>query len=360
MGYWSADAPEARDIPGETLANLENRIKLAPEEQKAYLATQPGYDAGALQSLDTMLNGGGGQKGFLEQYPAVAKVMDSLSAMGNTSQRTADIGDLNALGPEAMAAYRKANPQLSKITDLLTNQSIGEMQDPYALTPEQKRYYTQLAAAANSRNGMAGQPIGAANEMMANWLASGQEAQRRIGNATNAASVLQSTSADPWRMLTGNSAGTGGTLAATGQANNASTNIAGMFDPFGSYENNANAQNNDSYNTWLANKKTGAQRAQFVSDSVGSFAGSVAKGIACWVAREVYGEGNPRWKMFRAWLLSEAPTWFQNLYFTHGPAFAAWIHDKPRLKAYIRWWMDGRIEGVERRKQERSKAYGWT
>lgn len=73
-------------------------------------------------------------------------------------------------------------------------------------------------------------------------------------------------------------------------------------------------------------------------------AGAKASG-GCWVAREVYGEENPRWLMFRAWLFSKAPAWFRKLYLSHGERVAVWLKDKPRTKAVIRSWMDSRISG---------------
>jgi polysaccharide export outer membrane protein len=60
----------------------------------------------------------------------------------------------------------------------------------------------------------------------------------------------------------------------------------------------------------------------------------------CWVAREVYGADDPRWLLFRAWLVAEAPDWLRDLYAAHGEAFAAWIHDKPLVKAAVRALMD--------------------
>jgi polysaccharide export outer membrane protein len=60
----------------------------------------------------------------------------------------------------------------------------------------------------------------------------------------------------------------------------------------------------------------------------------------CWVAREVYGAENPKWLLFRAWLLTEAPVWLRDAYGTHGEAFATWIHDKPVMKAIVRTMMD--------------------
>ena len=63
-------------------------------------------------------------------------------------------------------------------------------------------------------------------------------------------------------------------------------------------------------------------------------------GNICWVAREVYGEENPSWLLFRAWLLTEAPIWLRDTYATHGEAFAAWIHNKPVAKLAVRTVMD--------------------
>jgi hypothetical protein len=68
------------------------------------------------------------------------------------------------------------------------------------------------------------------------------------------------------------------------------------------------------------------------------------------VAREVYGEHNPKWLLFRAWLLTEAPIWLRDLYAAHGEEFAAWIHDKPLAKAIVKVLMDTAIAnyGVSR------------
>jgi len=63
----------------------------------------------------------------------------------------------------------------------------------------------------------------------------------------------------------------------------------------------------------------------------------------CWVAREVYGENNPRWVEFRTWLLTRSPNWFKKLYEKHGPRFAQFISNKPTMKRAIRLWMDSRI-----------------
>lgn len=78
------------------------------------------------------------------------------------------------------------------------------------------------------------------------------------------------------------------------------------------------------------------EKAQGISGMIGSFAG----GLMCWVAREVYGVDNPKWMLFRNWLLTEAPVWFRELYEQNGERFALWISNKPLIKRMIRAWMN--------------------
>jgi len=63
------------------------------------------------------------------------------------------------------------------------------------------------------------------------------------------------------------------------------------------------------------------------------------KPTGCWVAREVYGQNNPMWLLFRGWLFDEAPSWFRKIYIKHGERFAEFISNKPFIKSFIRKWM---------------------
>lgn len=74
-------------------------------------------------------------------------------------------------------------------------------------------------------------------------------------------------------------------------------------------------------------------------ESIGAIVGGIGA-MMCWVAREVYGEDNPRWMEFREWLLHRGPRWFRRLYLTYGKAFAWWIRDKPRIKRVVKWGME--------------------
>ena len=87
---------------------------------------------------------------------------------------------------------------------------------------------------------------------------------------------------------------------------------------------------------------TGAMAAN-AQQQAGMFGGIAQLGsaamFACWVAREVYGQNNPMWLLFRGWLFDEAPSWFRKIYIKHGERFAEFISNKPFIKSFIRKWM---------------------
>jgi hypothetical protein len=68
--------------------------------------------------------------------------------------------------------------------------------------------------------------------------------------------------------------------------------------------------------------------------------GGMQGGGICWVAREVYGDSNPKWLRFRDWLRTDAPRWLHDFYAAHGENFAGWLRDKPAAKAGVRMLMD--------------------
>jgi hypothetical protein len=65
--------------------------------------------------------------------------------------------------------------------------------------------------------------------------------------------------------------------------------------------------------------------------------------FACWVAREVYGADNPKWLEFREWMFTKASDNLRNFYLEYGERIAKSIRNKPKIKAIIRKWMDGKI-----------------
>ena len=67
---------------------------------------------------------------------------------------------------------------------------------------------------------------------------------------------------------------------------------------------------------------------------------SLGASVFCWVAREVYGEDDPRWTQFREWMLNDAPPWLLKLYVKHGEWFASVVRKAPVLKRALRPLMD--------------------
>jgi len=97
--------------------------------------------------------------------------------------------------------------------------------------------------------------------------------------------------------------------------------------------------------------QTRAQASTYTSPSQAF--GNVASGLGnlvkipipfCWVAREVYGIDNPKWLQFREWMLTKASDNLRNFYIEYGERIAESIRNKPRIKAIIREWMDGKIK----------------
>jgi len=94
----------------------------------------------------------------------------------------------------------------------------------------------------------------------------------------------------------------------------------------------------------ISRQQTGAQQFADIAGGVGGLLGKIAPGgFFCWVAREVYGSDNPKWLQFREWMLTKASDNLRNFYIKHGEKIAESIRNKPRIKAIIRKWMDGKI-----------------
>lgn len=89
----------------------------------------------------------------------------------------------------------------------------------------------------------------------------------------------------------------------------------------------------------------GSGQQQGGLDKAGQLMNIIGTGMTlfCWVAREVYGEQNFKWRMFRHYMFFDAPRWLHNLYAKYGERFALFIANKPRIKSALRYFMDKAI-----------------
>jgi hypothetical protein len=87
---------------------------------------------------------------------------------------------------------------------------------------------------------------------------------------------------------------------------------------------------------------SGAQQGPSGLDKMGQVANIVGTGMTlfCWVAREVYGQHNHSWLIFRHWMFAYSPGWFFKLYAKHGAGFAKFISNKPKAKRVVKHFMD--------------------
>tara|TARA_R110000868_G_scaffold345083_1_gene606184 strand:- start:3303 stop:5183 length:1881 start_codon:yes stop_codon:yes gene_type:complete len=182
-----------------------------------------------------------------------------------------------------------------------------------------------------------------------------QQRQAQLAAQAQAVALQRQGFLDPFAAITGSAdQNLLGQLLGTNQANQANqTNLYGSLLNYGGDLNNTNYNANAAANIAGYN----GQQALYGSlISAGSNLGgaylrgnnTTGAGTTCWVAREVFGEDNPKWKQFREWLFLCAPLWFFNFYVRHGQSIAAWVKSHPFMKPILRRWMESRIAVLNR------------
>ena len=228
-----------------------------------------------------------------------------------------------------------------------------------------------LAAAESNRNFGAQQQQQYFNNLAQYGLLGQQAGQQNFANQMALAGMQQGVTNNALGLLGTQAPGMGYGAQALGTAMGQAQNLGpALFDPNAGVNlalaNNANLANYNAniYGSQAAAADAGAQArgsmmggvlgaigtvggaviGSMVAPGPGTAAGAAAGSRLCWVAREVYGEDNPKWLQFRDWLMNSAPNWFRELYIKHGERVAQFISNKPILKAVIRRWMDARID----------------
>lgn len=361
LGEQAANRGFSQGVLGQNVAiqgqNIGNALAAAQANQNTSLQSQLANQAANLQA------------GQFSRNQSLQAAMANQNAVNNATlaaqQINADQSMRAALANQGAQLTAGQFQNQQALQAALANQqagiNVGQFANQQDLQAQQMNQAAGLQAmlANQQANLQAGQFNNTFNQQaQAQYLQNlGQLAQ--LQNQTTSADrsylaqlvgLRQATVGDPFSAILGRSS------AAFNQAQGLQgqgvglQQIAGpaLFNPESSYANNIYGGNQQATNAAnIAQAQTNAALFGGAMSGLGSLmggqGGAALIGKLCWVAREVYGEDDPRWRKFRTWMLCHAPAWFQKLYIKFGPRFAEWIHDKPRIKSVIRRWMDARI-----------------
>ena len=317
---------------------------LGQEQAQAGFAQQANLAnlAAEQQRQETGLQAGLGQ----EQLRASLAQQKAMADAGFTQQA-------RAMALEAGLTQEQAEAQLNQ-QRLMANQQFSQEANKYGAQEDMQVQLNNLANQISNYQFETGAQMDAdrLNEQLKQSGILGY-----IQAAGGLAALEDSSTLDPFQAVLGR--GGGGSLQAGqsvfGQAGYGLNSAPQYLNPesgLGYIQNQAtNAAN--MYNAQVAADATKTAGIYSGLCSLGGGllggAGAAASGGAtllggfCWVAREVYGEHNPAWLLFRKWMLNDSPSLFRKAYIKYGERFANFISDKPRLKARIRMWMDTKI-----------------
>jgi len=356
-------APRPVD-PGQSALEF-TRAMADPVLQGQILASEqmyrPQYTQLELADINTLLQGGGGNMGLLGLQDLASRQAAGIGQELTSAQRAADIADVEALGGRATAALRAADPMQQAIVNQLNALAAQRFAASGQLSPQEMRGAQQAARLGGLSRGRVGDVSTVASEVLNREQALAARRQEALQAAQMAFAANQATAADPFQAILGRPAQAPGMGMASTQF---AAGLAGqplgpnLFDPNAginlALQQNANLANYQSslYGAQAGyagatNQGRGAMIGGIVG-GLGALGGGIAGGIGaaagCWVAREVFGNENPMWLLFRQWLFENSPDWFFNLYIKHGEKFAQFISDKPLIKWAIRKWMTGIVE----------------
>ena len=357
--------PAPRPIdPGQSALEF-TRAMADPVLQGQILASEqmyrPQYTQLELADINTLLQGGGGNMGLLGLQDLASRQAAGIGQELTSAQRAADIADVEALGGRATAALRAADPMQQAIVNQLNALAADRYAASGQLSPQEMRGAQQAARLGGLSRGRVGDVSTVASEVLNREQALAARRQEALQAAQMAFAANQATAADPFQAILGRPAQAPGMGMASTQF---AAGLAGqplgpnLFDPNAginlALQQNANLANYQSslYGAQAGyagatNQGRGAMIGGIVG-GLGALGGGIAGGIGaaagCWVAREVFGNENPMWLLFRQWLFENSPDWFFNLYIKHGEKFAQFISDKPLIKWAIRKWMTGIVE----------------
>ena len=259
--------------------------------------------------------------------------------------RAADIGDVSRFAGVTREAMEAADPLSAGLLGAekwgLGAQAQEGLEAGRGLSPRQRREAEQAARAGWEARGLIRDPEAVVSEVESVMEAGGAEEAKRRAFAQNVMGVSQAMTADPFMAILGRPSGASQQIAqqGLGSAGYGLTSGPQQYSPEAGLSYMLRQQTNQA-NLAAAQQAAAATRSAGLMSGLGQAASAIPW---CWIAREVYGESNPKWVLFREWLLNKAPEWFKLWYLINGEQVAAWLKDKPEMKARIRLFMDSKV-----------------
>ena len=331
--------PADRSYRNETEKTLRSQLALAGDLYDNERKYQPKY--AALQA-DIFEQQAPRYASVYEKQimPAVGRAENSLSGQ----RVSGDISLANQYGSQLRDSNRALNPENTALLDEMNRQARLGLNE--SLTAEDRRDIEQGVRSGQSARGFGYGNADLIQEVMTRSQAGRDLQDRNRQFAGNVSQLNSANSVDPFAFVGSRRSDLSGAALGIGAqtfAGNASSGPK-LFNPESGY---ASDIYNTNYNARASARIADANNEAALIGGMMSVMGGAASGAMCWVAREVYGIHNPRWIIFRHWMMNIAPQWFRSLYIENGEAFAEWIKNKPRLKRIIRWWMDARIKNMK-------------
>jgi hypothetical protein len=260
-------------------------------------------------------------------------------------RRGADVEDIETYGKRAVDAIRGSDPAQQALLNKMNKRVMGDLDRGGELDAYSERQLRQSPRANLGARGISPGDIGALGieELV---VQEGRERRKQQGfaQAAQMSGINKATGADAALMITGRPSTIGAGVSSSVFGQGASYNPGQLFNPESQYAGslyNQNLQAELGYNiakTNTVNETWGGGMEAAMSMMAGW----------CWVAREVYGADNPRWLMFREWMLNDSPNWLFKLYTKFGERFANWLKGNAWLKPAIRKFMDSKIRVTEK------------
>ena len=256
-----------------------------------------------------------------------------------------DISNVEQYAGRAREAFKAANPEQAKLMATLSQQAQEGLDAGASLDPSLRREVQQNIRAGQAARGMGMGMSDLAAESTMTGLRAEQLRRQRQAFAGNVVGLQKATGMDPFMAILGRPSQMASMAPGFGQQGMGVNQMAAAQSPqFGMnnyFQDLFNTNYNASVNARMANA---SNKTAMMGAGIGAIGQIGAAAIPfCWVAREVYGADNPRWLMFREWMLNDSPSWLFKLYTKFGERFANWLKGNGWLKPAIRKFMDSKI-----------------